>query len=201
MTPGDATASSLDSYLRILGNGGVVACPTETLFGLLADATQPAAVDRVVQLKGRGSGDPIAVMLPNVAALNEVAREVPTEARELMERHWPGPLTLVCQAQPGLPEPLLSQGRIGVRVPGESAALELVRAFGRPVTATSANRTGQPPAHSAAEVRRVLAPGPDAVVPGHAPGGAPSTVVDVTVSPFRVLRPGAVHLPDLEDPK
>lgn len=187
----------LRRYLDVLAAGGVVACPTETLVGLLADALREDAVSRVVALKGRSPDAPIAVLLPDADALSQVAMEVPDAAMGLARRHWPGPLTIVARARPGLPAPLIRDGKVGARVPGPSPALELVRAFGRPLTATSANRSGVPAAHDDAGLREALGDAVDlidAIVPGKAPGGPPSTVIDVTVDPPRILRAGAVEI-------
>jgi L-threonylcarbamoyladenylate synthase len=185
-------AVEYSEYIAILRRGGVVACPTETFYGLLADAGDTGAVLRVVAMKGRGAGDPIAVLLPSVDSVSMVASEFPDAARRLADEYWPGPLTLLLRAVEGLPGALTRHGRIGVRVPGPSPALDLVRAFGGPLTATSANRTGQPAAGTDAEVRESLGEEVDGVVPGAAPGGLPSTVVDVTRNPPRVIRAGAV---------
>lgn len=179
----------LTPFLEALSRGEVLACPTETLHGLLADALSAAAVARVVSLKQRGP-EPIALLLPDHASLVQVAQPLSRAAAALAARHWPGPLTLVVRALPGLPAALVQDGRVGVRVPGPSPAARLVRAFGRPLTATSANPSGQPAARTEAEVRAYF--GADLlVVPGDAPGGPPSTVVDVTDG-VRVLRQGAV---------
>lgn len=186
-------ALDLTTILRVLERGGVVACPTETLIGLLADALAPAAVARVVTIKQRGP-DPIALLLPDVAALELVAEPLTPEAFALARAHWPGPLTLVLRARPGLPRELLRDGTVGVRVPGPSPALDLVRAFGGPLTATSANPSGQPAARTEAELRAYFPYQLDAIVPGDAPGGAPSTIVDATTPTPRILRQGAIHL-------
>ena len=184
----------LERTVAILRRGGVVACPTETFVGLLADALQPAAVARVLEIKGRSAREPMAVLLPDAAAVTRVALPLSASARALSERCWPGPLTLVTHARAGLPAPLIRDGRIGLRVPGPSPALDLVRAFGGPLTATSANRSGEAPSCSVEALPVALRAALDAEGPGEAPGGAPSTVVDVTVDPPRVIRPGAVEL-------
>jgi L-threonylcarbamoyladenylate synthase len=183
----------LDRYVSLLRRGGVVACPTETLFGLLADALNEKAVARVGAIKRRRATDPIAVIVPSLGAALELAAEFPDAARKLAERHWPGPLTLVVRARPGLPAALTRDGKIGLRVPGSSPALDLVRAFAGPLTATSANRTSEPAAVYDEQVRRSLGEEVDAVLPGAAPGGPPSTVLDVTREPPLVVRAGAVE--------
>jgi L-threonylcarbamoyladenylate synthase len=188
------TLVALEPIVQILRRGGVVSCATETLQGLLADALSESAVARVVALKKRGS-DAIAVLVPDLAAAEALSAEpLSAQVRALAQLHWPGPLTLVLRARPGLPTALAAQGTIGVRIPGASRALDLVRAFGTPLTATSCNPSGQPAARSEAEVRAYFADQLDAIVPGDAPGGAPSTVLDVTGSVLRVLRQGAVHV-------
>jgi len=184
----------LATLVQVLKDGGVVACPTETWLGLLADAQNEAAVERVAELKGRPPTMPIALLLPNVEAIEEVAFPPADRAKALMEVHWPGPLTVLLRAKPGLSARLTRDGKIGVRIPGSSPAADLVRAFGRPLTATSANRTGQPPLRSVDELPPEIVSGLGAGVSGVSPGGAPSTLLDSTMSPMRVLREGAVGI-------
>ncbi len=186
------SADEIEHCVRVLRAGGVVACPTETFVGLLADARNARALRRVVELKGRDPQQPIGLLLPHAVALAGVASELSEHARALAARHWPGPLTLVVRAAPGLPSELVKDGKVGVRVPGPSAALQLVSAFGGPLTATSANPTGKPAARSAAEVRAYFANRLDHVVFGESPGGLPSTVIDATTNPVTVIRRGAV---------
>lgn len=166
-------------------------CPTETQMGLLADALDAAAVRRVCELKRRPEGEPLGLLAPSLEVVRELVHELPAIAVELAARHWPGPLTLVLRAREGLPEALLKDGNVALRIPGPSPALDLVRAFGGALTATSANLSGGAPVRDAAEV--ALAFGEAlAVVPGGVPGGPPSTLLDVTVQPPRVLRAGPI---------
>src|SRR5699024_2670629 len=130
--------------LEALSRGEVVACPTETLIGLLADARDPEAVERVAALKGRPVGIPMALLVPSLSSSIEVVEHIPKEAEDLAARHFPGPLTLLMRARAGLSPWLVHEGKVGLRVPGPSPALELVRAFGGPLTATSANLSGEP---------------------------------------------------------
>jgi L-threonylcarbamoyladenylate synthase len=184
----------LAALVRVLERGGVVACPTETWLGLLADALNEKAVERVAELKGRPADMPIALLLSDAQAVADVAEVPSAAARALMEAHWPGPLTIVLAAKPGLSPRLTRDGKLGVRVPGPSPAADLARAFGGPLTATSANRTGEPSLRSADELPVALAQGLDGVVPGVSPGGAPSTLIDATSSPMRILRAGAIEI-------
>ena len=187
----------LTQPLAALRAGGVVACPTETFVGLLADALDPAAVARVSALKHRDAGLPIGVLLPDVASLSLIASAVPSRIQQIAEKFWPGPLTLLVPVREGLAPALSKAGKIGVRVPGPSPALELVRAFGGPLTATSANLSGEPAARDEVEVRRAFPQGLAAIVPGIAPGGLASSVIDLTgVEPI-VVRAGPIRLEDL----
>jgi L-threonylcarbamoyladenylate synthase len=194
---GPLVTTDLALLVDVLERGGVVACATETLMGLLADALNPEAVERVVELKGRAADNPMAVLLPGAEAWDRVAREIPPVAREWARTYWPGPLTMVTWAREGLPSPLVRDGKVGARVPGPSPALELVRAFGGPLTATSANRAGEPALSDLEGVLGVFGAALDAACAGSSPGGDPSTVVDVTQSPPQVLRAGA-RIPPIE---
>jgi len=181
-------------FVEVLERGGVVACPTETWLGLLADARNEKAVERVAELKGRPPDMPIALLLPDAQTLTEVALAPSSATQALIERYWPGPLTILLTAKPGLSERLTRDGKVGARVPGPSPAADLVRAFGHPLTATSANETGEPPLRSIDELPPALAEGLGGLVPGVSPGGAPSTLVDSTTTPIEILRAGAVEI-------
>ncbi len=183
------------ALVQVLHRGGVVACPTETWLGLLADARDERAVERVAELKGRPAYLPIALLLPNADAMAEVAAEsLSAASRSLVEQYWPGPLTILVKAAPTLSPRLIRDGKVGVRVPGPSPAADLVRAFGHPLTATSANWTGEPPLRSIDELPATLREAVDAAVPGLSPGGPPSTLVDATTEPMQILRTGAIEI-------
>lgn len=183
------------ALVQVLHRGGVVACPTETWLGLLADARDERAVERVAELKGRPAYLPIALLLPNADAMAEVAAEsLSAASRSLVEQYWPGPLTILVKAAPTLSPRLIRDGKVGVRVPGPSPAADLVRAFGYPLTATSANWTGEPPLRSIDELPATLREAVDAAVPGLSPGGPPSTLVDATTEPMQILRTGAIEI-------
>jgi L-threonylcarbamoyladenylate synthase len=177
-------------YVQLLRKGGVIACATETLFGLLADARSPEAIQRVVSTKHRGSA-PIALLAPSLSSVETLA-ELSPAARALASRFWPGPLTLIVRARPGLPAALLRDGTVGVRVPGPSPALTLVQAFDGPLTATSCNPSGQPAARTSDEARAYFGDQLAAIIDGVAPGGLASTLLDVTGEELRVLRQGPV---------
>jgi L-threonylcarbamoyladenylate synthase len=187
--------TDLAPYVAMLRAGAVLACPTETQMGLLADALDERAVQRVGAMKRRPAGEAISVIVPSFEAALRIARDDTGAAAELAARYWPGPLTLVMRAQPGLPAALLKDGTIAVRAPGPSPALDLVTAFGGPLTATSANLSGQAPLEREDELRAAFGAALAAVVPGKVPGGPASTIVDVTGPRRVVLRQGALMLP------
>lgn len=182
-----------------LGRGELVVFPTETLYGLGADATAPAAVERLIQARGRAPGKPILVLVRDLAMACVVARTVPPAARRLAARFWPGPLTLVLPARPELPPALAAgTGTIGVRVSSHPLAAALVAALGRPVTAPSANPPDAAPPRRLAEARAYFGDAVAAWIDGGTlPGGA-STVAAIEGERVRVLRPGVIPAAALE---
>lgn len=189
----EVSDEQLDAAVAALREGGVVACATETFIGLLADAHNPEAVAKVLLLKGRPDGHPMGLLCPDYKSAALLANPWPRAADEMARAHWPGPLTIVVQARGGLHDALLKDGKVALRVPGDSAALRLARAFGGPLTATSANRTGEPATTSPSQVQKIFG---DQVlcVDARSPGVKPSTIVDVTMDPPKVLRAGAIVL-------
>lgn len=188
--------SALDAAAAVLREGGLVAFPTETFYGLGAGALHPAAVRRVLQVKGRPEGMPLLVLVDSIAMVETVALEIPARGRALMAHHWPGALTLVLRARPEVPDEVTAgSGTVGVRLSAHPLARALVGALGEPVTAPSANPSGlaapttaaQVLAHFRGRIELVLDGGPTV-------GGEPSTVLDVTVDPPRLVRAGAVRI-------
>lgn len=179
--------------MAALGVGGLVVFPTETVYGLGADAASAEAVARLVAVRGREAGKPILVLVRDLVMAGTLAAEVPAAARRLAARFWPGPLTLVLPARAGLPPALTAgTGTIGVRAPGHPTAAALVAGLGRPVTAPSANPPGAPPPRRLAEARAYFGAAVAAYVDGgELPGGA-STVAALDGGRLRVLRPGPI---------
>jgi len=189
-------AGAIDEAAAVLRADGLVAFPTETFYGLGAAALRPAAVRRVFEVKGRSEGKPLLVLVDSIAMAERLATAVSPRARELMARHWPGALTLVLPARPEIPaEVTAGGGTIGVRLSAHPVARALVAALGAPVTAPSANPSDRPAPTTAAQVVAYFAGGVPLVLDGGATaGGEPSTVLDVTVEPPRVIRAGAVKV-------
>ena len=185
--------ASLDDPVAALDRGELVVFPTESVYGLGADATSAGAVERLVAVRGREPGKPILVLASDLAMVSMVARDVPVLARRLAERLWPGALTIVLPVRDDVPAVLAAgTGTIGVRVPAHATARELVARLGRPVTAPSANPPGKPPAETIADARAYFGTNVSAYVDGGRCSGVPSTVVAVDGGAVRILRAGGV---------
>jgi len=189
---------ALATAARVLADGGIVVYPTETLYALGADAWNPVLLQRLIELKGREAGKPIAVLIGGIEMLGDLAAEIPPEAEVLMRRFWPGPLTLVLRARASV-APVLTGGGdgIGVRLSSHPLATALVRALGRPVTAPSANPAGMQPPVRADEARAYFGARVDYYLDGGTLHGEPaSTVVDVRAG-LQVIREGAVAVDEV----
>ena len=176
--------------------GGLVALPTETFYALAAYPFEEKSLVRLFSLKARPPAKPLLVLVSAPEMLPQVAGDVPEAGVRLMARFWPGPLTLILPARPGLPALLTGgTGTIGVRQSRQPVTSRLVASLGFPVTGTSANRSWEPPLSDAREVARELGAGVDLILDaGPCPGGLASTIVDITAVPPRLVRAGAVPL-------
>lgn len=195
------TPGQIAQAVAILREGGLVAFPTDTVYGLGADAFNEGAVARLYRAKGRPPTEPLPLLVADMAQLSQVSRELPPAARLLAGRFLPGGLTLVLLRSPAVP-PVVSAGgdTIGVRIPNHPVALALIGGLGRAVTGTSANLSGCPSPVTAAGVAEQLGDRIEAIIDGgRSPGGIASTVVDCTVYPPRILREGIVGRAEIEE--
>jgi L-threonylcarbamoyladenylate synthase len=189
-------AATIDHAAAVLRAGGLVAFPTETVYGLGADALSPDAVRKVFTLKGRPQRNPLIVHVADIATARAVASEWPPLAQRLAERFWPGPLTIVVPKADAIPaEVTAGTPTVGIRCPDHPMALDLLRAFGGPLVAPSANPSGFVSPTTAAHVREGF-PGADLLVLDGGPcrAGIESTVVSLTMDPPTILRTGAITL-------
>ena len=189
----------MEGAVRLLREGGVAAIPTDTLYGLAADAFNSDAIEQVFAIKERPEGMALPVLLANMEQLSLVAREVPEAARALAEAYWPGPLTLIVWRAEGLP-PRLTAGNatVAVRVPDHPVPRELAQRLGRPITGTSANISGAPDPQSLDELRRQVGGRVDWVVSaGPVPAGTASTIVDLTGDMPKLIREGAIPFEEI----
>ena len=191
-------ADEIAFAVSALRRGDVVAYPTETFYGLGVDAFDELALARLRHLKGRDE-KAISVLVDSIEMLERVCLPPPPRARELMRRHWPGALTLVLPAREGVPAALVSEGCIAVRHSSHPTAQALVSGLGNPLTTTSANRAGEPPATTPEAVDEIFAGRCRVLYAGTTPGGAPSTLVRIRGEKLEILRRGAIDI-DLETP-
>jgi L-threonylcarbamoyladenylate synthase len=185
----------------VIRAGGLVAFRTDTFYGLGADPCNRDALQKLLALKGREDGKPVLLVIsdaPEVARFNARGGKL---FDSISARYWPGALTLVVSARPELPQELTAgTGTIGLRLPADREVCELVRACGGALTATSANRAGEPPARTAGEVARAFPDGLALIVDGGAARSQkPSTVLDVSRGEARLIREGAVSWRELQE--
>lgn len=189
----------IEQAAQAILSGQVIGYPTETVYGLGADAFNPAAIDRVFQLKGRDRSRPILVIAADVSQVKRLAHWSEL-AERLAGRFWPGPLTLVLPARPGLPPPLLSaEGQVGIRIPAHNFCLELIQQCGVPITSTSANLSGQPNPVTASDVIGYFGDQLDLVIDGGpSVSPIPSTVLGISGDQLILLREGAISKSTIE---
>jgi L-threonylcarbamoyladenylate synthase len=181
--------------IAILERGGIIAYPTETVYGLGARYDNPQALERIFSIKQRPKEKAMPLIIGSSSQLSLVTTTITDTARQLMERFWPGPLTILFTARPGLPDYIVAGGKVAVRVPGESFALRLARAAAFPITATSANPSHFPPAATGAAVADYFDAAIDLIVDqGATESRMPSTIVDATGTSPVVLREGALDI-------
>nr|WP_100423755.1 L-threonylcarbamoyladenylate synthase [Sediminihabitans luteus] len=191
---------SIDEAVNAVSRGALVVLPTDTVYGIGANAFDAPAVAALLAAKGRGRQMPPPVLVADLRTLDGLATDVPDDARALAERFWPGGLTIICTAQPSLAWDLGdTHGTVALRMPDHPAALALLRRTG-PLAVSSANRTGNPAALDAADACEQLGESVAVYLDGGtAPGGVASTIVDATGGRLRVVRQGAITLDQLRE--
>lgn len=186
--------SELDRAAELLRAGGLVAVPTETVYGLAGNGIDPDAVEQIYAVKGRPAVKPLSLMVQDAGAMAQYCRQVPKAAYALAERFWPGPLTIVLRAKDCVPEIVRAGGEtVGLRCPDHPVTLALLQKVQLPLAAPSANPSGAPSPKTADEVLRYFDGKIAAVIDGGACGiGRESTIVDLSATPYRILREGAL---------
>jgi len=191
--------SALTHAIDVLNHGGLVAFPTDTVYGLAAPVFDADSIERLYIVKGRNHSKAIAVLLSGVEQLDQVTVNINENALRLAEEFWPGPLTLIVPRHLALPKILAPESTIGVRVPDHPVALSLLNLAG-PLAVTSANQSEKKNARSTREVMAQLNGRIHLILDGgKTPGGVPSTVVDCTTSEVKILRPGPLSTKKLQD--
>lgn len=192
--PGDPAPSVMDRAAEIIRGGGVLIFPTQSLYGLGANALDKNAVDRIFKIKERPVENPVLILINRISELDSLVLNIPPAAVRIINTIWPGGVTLVCHAASHLPENLTAgTGKIGIRMPIHPVARQLLRRSGVPVTGTSANLSGRPACASTRHIDHPVRQKVDMILDaGELKGGIGSTIVDVTTSPPSILREGFV---------
>jgi L-threonylcarbamoyladenylate synthase len=199
--PSAPSADALTEAARVLRGGGLVAFPTETVYGLGANALDAAAVQRIFAAKGRPANNPLIVHVAEASQVQQIVADWPQLAARLAARFWPGPLTLVLPKRDVMPDVVTAKGpTVAVRVPAHPVTQALLRAAALPIAAPSANRSSELSPTRAEHVLRGLDGGIEMVLDcGPTSGGIESTVLDLTTIPPRLLRPGPISVAELEE--
>jgi len=192
-------ARDFEAAIDALRRGDVIVFPTETLYGLGADALNSEALEKVFQLKGRDFRNPIPVLVTGPEMLGNLVSEISSLAQGLMDHFWPGPLTLVLPARQDLPKPLLNaSGGIAVRISSQPIATQVLKTLGRPLTATSANPSGEEPARTLQEAKSYFAGKVDFFLDGgRLTSKSGSTVVEVIGAAIKIIREGDISTSEL----
>jgi len=198
-TPEERT-EAVEAVAAAVSKGRLVVMPTDTVYGVGADAFDPDAVARLLEAKGRGRNMPPPVLIGDPGTIDALLTSLPDYARTLIEHCWPGPLTLIGREQPSLRWDLGdTRGTVAVRMPDDEVALEILRRTG-PLAVSSANSTGKPAATSAAAAEEMLGESVEVIVDGgDSPGDTPSTILDVTMDRPRILREGLLTVAELDE--
>ena len=189
--------NSIQQALEILNSGGLVAFPTDTVYGVGALAFNGTAVESIYAAKDRPVEKAIPILIADESDLEKVGTNIPESAHKLASRFWPGPLTVLVPKMPTLPESVSATETVGVRIPDHDVARALLRAAG-PMAVTSANISGQPSPSTAEEVFAQLGGRIPLIIDGgKTPGGVPSTLVDCTGGELKILREGPISLEEI----
>lgn len=183
---------------KVLLEGGVIAFPTDTFYGLGVDPFNREAVDRIYEIKGREKNKPLLLLISSREQLETLTKEITPAHTALMQKFWPGPLTLLFDPRSVIPENVTA-GRIGIRLPGNSMTRDFISALGQPITAPSANLAGENPPTTARQVDQSIGKHLDLILDGGTCSGEePSTLVDAVERPVQLIRPGAIPFSEIE---
>ncbi|MCH8932534.1 MAG: threonylcarbamoyl-AMP synthase [Nitrospinae bacterium] len=196
----EASRKTLETIQSVLDSGGVIAFPTDTFYGLGADPFNPEAISKIFRIKQRPADKPLLVLIHSPDQVDRLTDQITPLAKLLMRSFWPGSLTLLFKAAPGLPSELTAgTGKVGVRLPAHLFTLQLLEGLDCPLTAPSANISGHKEPTALWEFPSTLGEELDLLVDGGpAPGGKPSTILDATTNPPILVREGAVSRKDLQ---
>lgn len=200
VNPSYPNKEAIEEAVKMLNRGGIVSFPTETVYGLGVRILDEKALKKLFNLKGRETRNPFPIFIKDIDELEKLAEEIRPSARELIDRFWPGPLTLVFKSRlKNLPSYLLKQGKIGIRLSSFPLVQKLLKQLDCPITATSANISGEEPCHSAEEVSKIFQGKIDLILEGGEAGGnKTSTVLDVSGENLKLIREGSIPLGEIK---
>ena len=184
---------------KVLKGGGIIAFPTDTFYGLGADPYNETAVDKIYSIKGRDPEKPLLLLIDSIIKLDDLTEEISEAANKLIKSFWPGPLTMLFKPKSTIPKNITT-GLIGIRQPGNPITRKILAELSFPLTAPSANISGEAPTTSAEQVRSSLGSKVDLILDaGICKGGEPSTLVDTTQTPVRLIRAGAINFKNIQE--
>ena len=193
--PAGVSPQLIDKAAEVIQGGGVIIYPTETLYGLGANPLDPEAMKKLYAIKGREKAKPIPFLIKDQEMLETLVEDIPPIGRQLMEQYWPGALTLIFRAAKGLPPPLSGEGgTIGLRISAHPIAQLIMEALDTPLTSTSANPAGEGDLTDPRIIARTFGDQVDLIIDGGQVPGIGSTVVDLTTTPPKVVRPGMIEI-------
>lgn len=199
--PKKSDVKRIKDAAEALKKGGIVAFPTDTFYGLGADAANDEAVKRIYAIKERDYDKPILILMDNKSKVSKYVKDIPQIAKKLIDKFWPGPLTIIFHASSAVSQYLLGRGnKVGIRIPGNSLTLLFLKAADRPVTATSANISGEPSPADPVEIKENLCKKIDIILDaGKTTGIKESTVIDITENPPICIREGMITIKEIEN--
>ena len=184
---------------KVLKGGGVIAFPTDTFYGLGANPYNTKAVDKIYSIKGRDPEKPLLLLIDSILKLDDLAEEISEASAKLIESFWPGPLTMLFKPKHTIPKNITT-GLIGIRQPGNSITRKILAGLNYPLTAPSANISGEDPTTTAEQVKDRLGNKVNLILDaGVCRGGEPSTLVDTTQTPVRLVRAGAINFKSIQE--
>lgn len=190
--------NAFNTAQEVIQSGGIVAFPTDTVYGLATNAFNPSAIEKLFQIKGREHTKAIAILIGSIEDIDKVTTQISPSLEKLTQTYWPGPLTLIVPRHPNLPDILSPTPTIGIRIPDHPDALALLQSTG-PLAVTSANPAGEPDSQTAAEVSNYFGEAIDLILDGgKTPGGVPSTVIDLSKHALSLLREGQIKFIDVQ---